>query len=136
MSSLISSQTVDFLIELALKSEAPNYKVSCMTFSRRGRVLSTAYNQPFKSHPIQALYAMKAGQPERINLHAEILALIRAREPVHTIQVLRVGKKNFTPKPSFPCCICMGYILDSGVKEIVFHDSKGVLTSKTIHENL
>lgn len=116
---------VETLVDLALQSPAPQHKVSCATYNRRGRLLSTAWNLPGKSHPIQAEYANKVGQPRRINLHAEILALIRAKEDVHSIQVVRVGRSSLDPKPSLPCKICMGYIIDSGVREIYYHNTDG-----------
>jgi deoxycytidylate deaminase len=86
---------------------------------------------PQKSHPIQARYAQLAGMEKRINLHAEILALIRARDDVHTIQVVRTSRAGM-PKASFPCKICMGYILDTDVKEIIFHNQSGNQIIETI----
>lgn len=118
---------IETLIDLALQSPATQHKVAAATYNKRGRLLSTAWNMPSKSHPIQAQYASRVGQPYRINLHAEILALIRAQENVYSIQVVRIGRDSLLPKPSFPCHICMGYILDSDVREIYFHNQNSQL---------
>lgn len=123
---------VETLIDLALQSPAPQHKVACATYNKRGRLISTAWNMPSKSHPIQAEYASRAGEPRRINLHAEILALIRAQEEVYSIQVVRIGRDSQSPKPSFPCHICMGYILDSNVREIHFHNQDCELVSVSV----
>jgi tRNA(Arg) A34 adenosine deaminase TadA len=122
---------METLIDLAKQSQATQHRVSCASYDSKGRLISTAWNMPRKSHPIQAKYANKAGQPFRINLHAEILCLIRAREPVHRIQVVRIDRSG-SLKPSFPCPVCMGYIQDIGVKEIVFHDRECVLRTEIL----
>jgi len=114
------------LIDLAFNSTADSHKVASACYDKRGRVLSTAFNQTRKSHPIQAYYAAKAGQPHKVYLHAETLALIRAKEDVYAIHVLRCGPKGY-PKPSLPCCICMGYIVESGVREVYFYNDSGNL---------
>lgn len=121
--------STDSMIDIALNSSSHQHKVACACYDKRGRLISTAWNMPRKSHPIQARYAERAGMEKRINLHAEILALIRAKEDVHTIQVVRTSREK-KPKASFPCKICMGYILDTGVKEIVFHNASGNLTTE------
>lgn len=112
------------MLDIAFNSPARQHKVACACYDKRGRLISTAWNMPRKSHPVQAKYAELAGMAKRINLHAEVLALIRAKESVHTIHIVRTSRVG-VPKASFPCKICMGYILDSDVKEIVFHNQHG-----------
>lgn len=119
------------MLDIAFNSPSDKHKVACACYDKRGRLLSTAWNMPQKSHPIQARYAQLAGMEKRINLHAEILALIRARDDVHTIQVIRTSRAGM-PKASFPCKICMGYILDTNVKEIIFHNQSGNQIIETI----
>jgi len=119
------------MLDIAFNSAAQQHKVACACYDKRGRLLSTAWNMPCKSHPIQAKYAELAGMSERINLHAEVLALIRAKENVHTIHIVRTSRLGI-PKASFPCKICMGYILDSDVKEIVFHNYNGEQVIETL----
>lgn len=119
------------MLDIAFNSPAQQHKVACACYDKRGRLLSTAWNMPQKSHPIQARYAQLAGMEKRINLHAEILALIRARDDVYTIQVVRTSRAGI-PKASFPCKICMGYILDTNVKEIIFHNQSGNQIIETI----
>jgi len=119
------------MLDLAFNSPAKQHKVACACYDKRGRLVSTAWNMPKKSHPIQAKYAEMAGMAKRINLHAEVLALIRARETVHTIHIVRTSNLGI-PKASFPCKICMGYILDTDVKEIIFHNNSGEQVIETL----
>jgi len=128
---ILNMLTTESMLDIAFNSPAKQHKVSCACYDKRGRLISTAWNMPKKSHPIQAKYAELAGMSKRINLHAEILALIRAKEDVYTIQVVRTSRER-TPKASFPCKICMGYILDTGVQEIVFHNIEGLLTTERL----
>lgn len=123
---------VETMIDLAMQSDSVQHRVSCATYDAKGRLLSTAWNMPKKSHPIQAKYAIKAGKPQKINLHAEILSLIRApRDQVYTIQVVRIDRAGLV-KPSFPCPICMGYIEDVGVREIFFCNRKGIFQKEIL----
>ena len=119
------------MLDLAFNSPAKQHKVACACYDKRGRLVSTAWNMPKKSHPIQAKYAEMAGMAKRINLHAEVLALIRAKETVHTIHIVRTSTLGI-PKASFPCKICMGYILDTDVKEIIFHNNSGEQVIETL----
>jgi len=119
------------MLDIAFNSPAPQHKVACACYDKRGRLVSTAWNMPQKSHPIQAQYARRAGMEKRINLHAEILALIRAKDDVHTIQIVRTSRTGL-PKASFPCKICMGYILDTNVREVVFHNKKGTIITEQL----
>lgn len=88
--------------------------ITATCFDARGRILSTAKNNYKKSHPLQASFAKLANQPERIFLHAEIAALLKAGDKeVHTI----VTTKH-------PCPVCALAIQSFGVKNVLIIDPK------------
>lgn len=68
---------------------------------------------------MQARYAARVGYPHKIYLHAEIHAIVKARAPIHWIEVKRYSK---TGKPMFakPCPICMLAIKEAGIKEVSY----------------
>lgn len=91
------------------------YLIKAETFSASGKKLSEAYNNYSKTHPIQAHFAVLAGQPARVYLHAEILAIIRAADkPIHTIRIT-----NLSGKLSNPCPVCMKAISAYGISRII-----------------
>lgn len=78
------------------------YKIEAICYDARGRIISRAFNSYSKTHPIQSHFANQVGEPSRIYLHAEILALLRAGStPVDTIQVI-----NHNGGSAKPCNIC------------------------------
>ena len=87
----------------------------------RGRVIGESENKAFKSHPTQARYAAKAMLPDKVNLHAELHAIIRAAKngKPHTIYVCRIGKKG-NVLYSEPCIICKMMIKDAGIKVVTY----------------
>ena len=91
------------------------YLLLAETYDSRGRKLSEAYNSYSKTHPIQSHFATIAGQPSRIYLHAEILAIIRAGErKIHTLKIT-----NLNGKLSHPCPVCMAAIKAYGDRKSV-----------------
>lgn len=115
---------VDSLIDIAKQSSADQHKCAAAVYDKRGKLIATAWNQPGKSHPRQAHYAKMAGHEKRIYLHAEIGALVKCREEPYSIQIVRIGPKEY-PKASYPCCICFRAIEEAGVQEIYYHDRNG-----------
>jgi tRNA(Arg) A34 adenosine deaminase TadA len=80
--------------------------ITAQAFDKRGRLLSSAVNNYRKSHPIQAHFAELAGEKERIYLHAEIAALLRAGDAaVHSLRISRFNKKG-DPVCAKPCKVC------------------------------
>lgn len=123
---------IDAAKELAKYSEANNYKLGCIITDKRGNILSSGINKPSKSHPLQAKWAKKAGEPKRIYLHAELDALIKCKHnSPHTLYVARV-RKNGGNANSTPCNICMTAIIDAGIKEIVYFDAHGKIKTKKL----
>lgn len=73
---------------------------------RRNNILSIGLNSYNKTHPKQAFFAKRVGEEERIFLHAEIDALIKAdMEKARKIWIARVGRDGIV-RASSPCPIC------------------------------
>ena len=91
------------------------YLLLAETYDSRGKKLSEAYNNYSKTHPIQAHFATIAGQPSKVYLHAEILAIIRAGErKIHTLKIT-----NLNGSLSNPCPVCMAAIKAYGISRII-----------------
>lgn len=96
------------------------YKIKATTYDRRGRVISTAYNDYHKTHPIQSDYAKRADMEYRQLLHAEILAIIRARgKPIHKIKIERYDNDG-NPKNAEPCPVCSLAIKEAGIEFVEY----------------
>lgn len=94
--------------------------VTAYAYDRKGRLLSVGVNSYIRTHPLQARYALLAGKPDAIYIHAEIAALLRARtNVVHRIVVKRFNSKGI-PVLAAPCPICQLALRDWGV-QIVEH---------------
>lgn len=93
------------------------YALTALAYAKDGRLLAIGQNSYTKTHPLQKKLATKVGRPEAIYLHAEMAALVKAREPVHRLVVLRYGRDG-RPRNAEPCSICKEAILLFGVKHI------------------
>lgn len=89
-------------------------------YDRKGNQISMGENNYIKSHPLQAFFANKVGHPSRIYLHAEILAILRAKDKeIYKIKIERIGKKG-NLLPSMPCPICMLAIKSFGITQLEY----------------
>lgn len=100
------------------------YRVAATAFGIHGSPLYTGTNSYVKTHPVQAMLAKMVGMPDRIYLHAEIDALVRAGSQVHTMVVTRVGAAN-QRLPSKPCAICRLAMRRAGVRRVLYYNDKG-----------
>lgn len=82
------------------------YTILAKCFDKKGNLLSSATNSYRKSHPFQAFLAARVGKPEYKWLHAEVLAILRARgKPIYRITIERYDNEGF-PALAAPCIIC------------------------------
>lgn len=100
-------------------TEDGKYKVVAICENKQGRILSFATNSYKKSHPFQARLAGLVGQGAKIYLHAEIRAILRAREKPYRIFVARFGRDGST-KLAAPCPICQSAIKEAGIKLVEY----------------
>jgi deoxycytidylate deaminase len=97
-----------------------SHKVTAFVYNKKGMLLSVGKNSYIKTHTIQAKYGKMAGKPSSIYLHAEIDALIKARNRggvPHRIFVARYYRDG-SPAMAKPCPICMAAITDFGIEII------------------
>lgn len=95
------------------------YIIKATIYDKRGRVVSIAYNSYTKTHPLQYKYALRTKQPFKQMLHAEILAIIRAKGKGYKLSVERFNKKG-DPVLAKPCPICMLAIKEANIKVIEY----------------
>lgn len=100
-----------------MPSGRKRYALTALAYAKDGRLLAVGKNSYTKTHPMQARLAQKVGKPDAIFLHAEISALVKSREPVHKLVVLRYDRFG-NPKSAAPCAICREAIRLFKVKHI------------------
>ena len=92
-------------------------------YNKRGHLLSIGFNSYAKSHPIQKHFADLVGMPQKEYLHAEIAAIIRAKDKqIFRIKIERYNS-NGNPVSAKPCPICMNAIRAYGIKIIEHTES-------------
>ena len=113
---------IDKVIDYAKASEA-KFRHAAICLDKRGQIVSHATNSR-KTHPMQAEYAKRTGKEQKVSLHAEIAALIRARDDIETVVVARINKRGEL-RNSRPCPICRLALEEAEVKEIWFSTDRG-----------
>lgn len=103
------------------------YNILAEILDKRGNTISTGENSYTKSNPIQKNLSMKCGySEERIYLHAELQAILRARKRTpHTMIITRKDSKG-NLRNAFPCRSCQEAIKMSGLKKIIFSNDNGM----------
>lgn len=96
------------------------YFILAKCYDKKNNLLSVAFNSYKKTHPIQAYYAKRVGLPEKEYLHAEILAILRAKDKqIYRISVERYDKDGHAALAK-PCPICEEAIKSYGIKVVEF----------------
>jgi len=96
------------------------YLITAEIYDRKGNLLSVGKNSYTKTHPLQKRYAIKANQPQKQYLHAEIAALIKCRSlDAYKIVIKRVDKNGNT-RLAAPCEVCQLAIKEAGIKVIEY----------------
>ena len=87
-------------------------------YNKRGQLLSVGFNSYTKTHSIQKHFADLVGMPEKEYLHAEIAAIIRAKDK----KIYRITTERYdahgNPVPSAPCPVCLRAIKAYGIQII------------------
>lgn len=114
-------------VEIA--NTSPSRKKVGAVLMLKNKVISTATNLDCKSHPLQAEWAKRVGLSEKIYLHAEMSAMIKARDDADKIIVVRLGGRSGEElRQSRPCKICEAYLRHAGIKHVYYstgHNSFG-----------
>lgn len=92
--------------------------VTAVAYDKSGRVISIGRNSYINTHPLQAKYAKKSGNPDAIYIHAELDAIIRARgRPIHRLFVSRYSNDGSFAMAK-PCKACQLAIADNNIKHV------------------
>lgn len=95
------------------------HSITAIAHSAKGKVISIGHNSYVKTHPLQASLAQKCGQPQKIYLHAEIDAIIKAKGAhIHTLKIFRIGKSGQYLNAA-PCAICQSAITQFKVTHVI-----------------
>jgi deoxycytidylate deaminase len=109
-------------LDVASRSTDFQQRIGCVITDKKGKVISTGFNKR-KSHPLQAKHAQHINE-DAIYLHAEIDALVRCRKKPHSVYVGRLTRDGSLALAK-PCPICMGAIVEAGVKEVYYTTNEG-----------
>lgn len=95
------------------------FDITAIIYDKRGNVLSIGKNNYIKTHPVQAKWARRAGEPYKVFLHAEIDAINKCQDlsKAHRIAVFRYSEDG-SPAMARPCCICAGALAKTPIKII------------------
>lgn len=93
------------------------FQITALAYNKRGQLLSTGVNSYVKTHTLQAKYGRLSGRPAAVFLHAEIAALLKARQPVHRLVVMRYNEQG-RPALAKPCPACQLAIKAFNVKVV------------------
>jgi tRNA(Arg) A34 adenosine deaminase TadA len=117
---MITDETLLNRLTKLAETGTGRFRMAAAVLDKSGNVLSVAANSYCKTHPRQAFYANKYGDRTKQFLHAEMSALIKAKEGVpYKMVVVRVGKGG-SLRNAAPCPICSMAIKDAGIKFIEY----------------
>lgn len=93
---------------------------------KNNKIISIGVNKDKKTHPLQASLAERVGLREKIYLHAEISALVKAKKECDTIVVARVNPQGKL-RMAKPCPICEMALKQAGITNIYYSTDDGFL---------
>lgn len=99
-----------------------SFELTATLYNKRGRVLAVGVNSYTKSHPLQGKFAVEAGRPDAIFLHAEIDALRKCKDKWKEIQKIVITRYDKKGKPALakPCSVCQHAIDSIGIPEVEY----------------
>lgn len=95
------------------------YDITAIIYDKRGNILSIGKNSYVKTHPLQAHYASRCGEPHKVFLHAEVDAIVKCKQisKAHKIVVFRYLEDG-TPGLARPCKVCQQAIRKTPIQYI------------------
>jgi len=93
--------------------------ITAILYDKKGKILSIGKNSYIKTHPLQAKSAQAVGEDYKIFLHAEIDALVKAKnwDKAHKLVITRFTKDG-VPVMAKPCKVCQHAINLAGIKYV------------------
>jgi deoxycytidylate deaminase len=112
------------LINLSIHIEilimtSKRYNITAIIYDKKGNILSIGKNSYKKTHPLQARYADKVGEPYKIYLHAEVDAITKCKDldKAYKMVITRYDSNNNLGN-ACPCNICKHAISLTPIKII------------------
>ena len=98
------------------------YNITAIIKDKHGHIISRANNSYVKTHPMQARLAENVGLEQKIYLHAEVLAILRAGNRIEKAKSMEIYRfdNDGRPKLAKPCPICMELIKTTPITEIIY----------------
>ena len=98
------------------------YNITAIIKDKHGHIISRASNSYVKTHPMQARLAENVGLEQKIYLHAEVLAILRAGNRIEKAKSMEIYRfdNDGRPKLAKPCPICMELIKTTPITEIIY----------------
>ena len=112
------------------------YRIIARCFDYTGRQISIGFNNYNKTHPMQKFFAERVGQPNKIYLHAEIQALLRAQAQdkfVHTITVESYNSCGLMENAK-PCEICRAALEFYKVRAVTYTTKEQRFITKCLED--
>lgn len=96
------------------------HRITAIIYDKHNRVISIGHNSYIKTHTLQARYAKQVGLDNKIFLHAEMDAIIRAGIKIKNAYKICVFRFNLQGEPrcAKPCPICSEAIRHTPIKII------------------
>lgn len=96
------------------------FEITAIIYDKKGNVISMGHNSYVKTHPLQAEYAKKVGLEQKIFLHAEMDAVIKAGSKIENAYMMRIFRFNNQGQPRLakPCPVCQEMLKHTPIKVI------------------
>lgn len=108
--------------------------LAAQCYNKNGKLLSSATNSYKKTHPLQKMFACKAGFPAKQYLHAEISAIIKAKgQTIHALHVSRFNKQGKMMNAK-PCPVCCRAIREYGIMNVFYTSNNGCIEQLDVSE--
>lgn len=96
------------------------YKITAIAYDKRGKILSVGQNSYYKTHPLMSKVGKKLGEPDKIFIHAELDAILKARSNnIHRLAIFRFNNAG-NPRNAKPCKICQEFIKMFKIKHVEY----------------
>lgn len=114
----------EYVTSIAKSADASGFHFGALVFNRN-EIISAGWCQE-KSHPQQARFMKFAKSYKQTNnwLHAEIHAIIAAKQDIRGCDIAVARWAENRLKPSHPCGACWQAMLVAGIKRVWFWDER------------
>lgn len=121
------------LAKLCQRSEFKKNRHGAVVLSKKNDILGVGWNKR-KTHPAQKKAAIRAGEPNKEFLHAEIDAIIDTSITIDPLYAIVVGRLNAKGVLTYskPCPVCMRAIKESGIKWLFYTGYAGELIKEKV----